>query len=273
MNERESLGAKVGEVADTTRLRVDAGVATVLFDRPQARNAMTWAMYQQLGQICTELRADTAVKVVVFRGAGGAAFVAGTDIAQFAAFQTGNSGENGLAYEAQIEQIIDQLEALPMPTVALIEGWAVGGGLAIATTCDFRIATTGSRFGVPIAKTLGNCLSIPNLARLNAAFGQARVKRMLMLAEMLGDQEALDCGYLNELVNATDIDAACARLCERLMSLASVTQSVIKESLRRLVAHELPEGDDLVRKSYSSHDFQEGVAAFVAKRPPVWTGS
>lgn len=256
-----------------THLRIDAGVATVVFDRPEARNAMTWAMYQQLGDICTRLQNDQSVKVVTFRGAGGTAFVAGTDIEQFVAFQTGDSGAHGLAYEAQIDQIIAQLEALPMPTVALIEGWAVGGGLAIATTCDFRIATTGSRFGVPIARTLGNCLSIPNLARLTAAFGLGRVKRMLMLAEILGDQEALACGYLNELVDANGIDAASSRLCSRLMALAPVTQSVIKESLRRLVTHELPQGDDLIRRSYSSADFHEGVSAFIAKRSPVWTGT
>ena len=265
-----SEGTGAGEGA--SRLHIDAGVATVLFDRPLARNAMTWAMYQQLGQICTQLHADASVKVATFRGAGGAAFVAGTDIEQFAAFQTGDSGAHGLAYEAQIEQIIGQLEALPMPTVALIEGWAVGGGLAIATACDFRIATTGARFGVPIAKTLGNCLSIPNLARVTAAFGLGRVKRMLMLAEILGDQEALACGYLNELVDVDEIDAASSRLCARLMALAPVTQSVIKESLRRLVTHDLPGGDDLIQRSYSSADFHEGVAAFVAKRPPVWMG-
>ena len=267
---RLSDGEGKVEGKGATRLRIDAGVASVLFDRPQARNAMTWAMYQQLGDICAQLQNDKSVKVVVFRGAGGAAFVAGTDIEQFAAFQT---GEDGLAYEAQIEEIIGQLEALPMPTVAVIEGWAVGGGLAIATSCDFRIATTGSRFGVPIAKTLGNCLSIPNLARLTAAFGQGRVKRMLMLAEILGDQEALACGYLNEVVAVGEIDAASARLCTRLMALAPVTQSVIKESLRRLVTHELPLGDDLIRRSYGSVDFHEGVSAFVAKRAPVWTGT
>jgi enoyl-CoA hydratase len=257
----------------TVHLRIEAGVAAVVFDRPEARNAMTWAMYQQLGHICAQLRADPAVRAVTFRGAGGAAFVAGTDIEQFTAFQSGDSGAHGLAYEAQIDEIIDGLETLPMPTVALIDGWTVGGGLAIATTCDFRIATTGSRFGVPIAKTLGNCLSIANLARLNVAFGQARVKRMLMLAEMLDGQEALACGYLHELVAPGEIEAASARLCARLMALAPVTQSVIKESLRRLVTHDLPKGDDLIKRAYASRDFHEGVAAFVAKRPPVWSGS
>lgn len=259
------MEAPAGEV----RLSIQGGMAAVVFDRPRARNAMTWAMYAQLSQVCQQLHDDAAVKVVTFRGAGGQAFVAGTDIEQFKTFQT---GDDGLAYEAQIDRVIAQLEALPMPTVALIEGWAVGGGLAIATTCDFRIASTGAQFGVPIARTLGNCLSIANLARLNAAFGQARVKRMLMLGEMLDDTEALACGYLNAVVDAAGLDAASAQLCQRLMVLAPVTQSVIKESLRRLVVDALPQGDDLIRRAYASDDFHEGVAAFVAKRPPLWMG-
>ncbi len=251
------------------RLSIHQGVAAVVFDRPQARNAMTWAMYAQLSQVCQQLQDDVSVKVVTFRGAGGQAFVAGTDIEQFTRFQT---GDDGLAYEAQIDQVIGQLEALPMPTVALIDGWAVGGGLAIATTCDLRIATPGAKFGVPIAKTLGNCLSIANLARLTTAFGQARVKRLLMLAEMLDAPEALACGYLHAMVEPSELDAASTHLCQRLMALAPVTQSVIKESLRRLVNEALPAGDDLIRRAYASQDFHEGVAAFVAKRPPVWTG-
>ena len=132
---------------------------------------MTWAMYEQLMHICTQLQTDKTVRVVTFRGAGGEAFVAGTDIEQFKAFK---SGEEGVAYERQIDKCIGLLEALPMPTVAVIEGWAIGGGLAIATTCDFRIATPASRFGVPIARTLGNCLSAANLARLAAALGMPR---------------------------------------------------------------------------------------------------
>ena len=251
------------------RLSIEAGIAAVVFDRPAARNAMTWAMYEQLGNICQQLQADRSVRVTTFRGAGGQAFVAGTDIAQFQTFKT---GQDGLAYEAQVDHIIGQLEALPMPTVALIEGWAVGGGLAIASTCDFRIATVGTRLGVPIAKTLGNCLSVANLARLTAAFGQARVKRMLMLAEMMNADEALACGYLNALVSADELQATGQQLCQRLMALAPVTQSVIKESLRRLVNHQLPDGDDLIQRSYASADFHEGVAAFVGKRPPVWSG-
>lgn len=252
------------------RLQIEGGVASVVFDRPQARNAMTWGMYEQLGAICEQLQGDGTVRVATFRGAGGAAFVAGTDIEQFKAF---GGGEDGVAYERRIDACIDLLERLPMPTVAVIEGWTVGGGLAIATACDFRVATPASRFGVPIAKTLGNCLSIANLARLVAAFGAQRVKRMLMLAEMLSAEEAFACGFLDQLCDAGEIDAETVRLCERLVALAPITQSVSKEGLRRLVARGLPDGEDLIRRTYGSGDFREGVAAFVAKRAPVWRGA
>ncbi len=255
--------------AGVVHLSIEAGTASVVFDRPEARNAMTWAMYEKLGQICTQLQADHTLRVVTFRGAGGKAFVAGTDIEQFNAFQ---SGEDGVAYERQIEECIGKLEALPMPTVAVIDGWTIGGGLAIATACDFRIATPASRFGVPIAKTLGNCLSIANLARLSAAFGVQRVKRMLILAEILNADEALACGYLSQICETAGLDAAAAALCERLSALAPVTQAVTKESLRRLLVRDLPDGEDLIRRCYGSSDFREGVDAFVAKRNPLWTG-
>lgn len=254
----------------TVHLSIKDGVASVLFDRPLARNAMTWAMYEQLGQICEQLQADAAVRVVTFRGAGGEAFVAGTDIEQFKSFR---SGEDGVAYEQQIEKCICRLESLRMPTVAVIEGWAIGGGLAIATACDFRIATPASRFGVPIARTLGNCLSVANLARLSAVFGVPRIKRMLMLAETLAADEALDCGFLIQVSETGEMDAALVQLCERLGALAPVTQSVTKEGLRRLVGQGLPPDDDLIRRCYGSDDFREGVDAFVGKRRPVWKGT
>ena len=250
-------------------LVIEGTTAAVLFDRPEARNAMTWGMYQQLGTICERLQGERRVRVVTFRGAGGQAFVAGTDIAQFQAF-TGS--DDGIDYESGIDEGIARIEALPMPTVALIEGWAVGGGLAIATACDFRIATPASRLGVPIAQTLGNCLSIANLARLSAAFGPQRVKRMLVLAELLGAEEALACGYLHSVVAPEALDVAAAGLCTRLSSLAPVTQRAAKEGLRRLAVDQLPDADDLIRLCYGSADFREGVAAFVARRKPVWAG-
>ena len=249
-------------------LDLQGPLATVTFDRPQERNAMTWAMYGQLGVFCDQLRQDASVRAVIFRGAGGKAFVAGTDIAQFAGFD----GEAGVAYEKRIDLCIGMLEALPMPTIALLEGWAVGGGLAIATACDFRLGTPDAKLGVPIARTLGNCLSMANLARLTAAFGTQRLKRMLLLAEMLTADEALACGFLHAIAAAADLQGQGAALAQRLAALAPVTQGVAKEGLRRLELHHLPDGDDLIRRAYGSHDFREGVQAFTARRPPVWKG-
>lgn len=253
----------------TVRLSIDAGVASVVFDRPAARNAMTWAMYQQLGDICGRLRGEPGVRVVCMRGAGHEAFVAGTDIEQFKDF---SDGQAGVAYEARIDEGIAAIEALPMPTVAVIEGWAVGGGLAIATACDIRIATPSAQFGVPIARTLGNCLSMANLARLVAAFGRPRVQRMLIGAEILTATEALACGYLAQLVEAEEMAAAAAQLCHRLSSLAPVTQAVTKRALSRLLLQALPDGQDLIEQAYGSQDFREGVSAFCEKRSPSWQG-
>ncbi|ODV43344.1 enoyl-CoA hydratase [Cupriavidus sp. UYMMa02A] len=253
-------------------LSMQGQVATLTFDRPAARNAMTWAMYEQLATHCRSLGAEgnAGARVVVLRGAGGEAFVAGTDIAQFQQF---SSGDDGIAYEARIDEGIRLMEQLPMPTVAVIEGWAVGGGLAIATACDFRVATPKARFGVPIAKTLGNTLSAQNLAKLRAAWGLQPVRRMLLLAQILDAETALACGFLEGVYPAETLEAEVAALCDRLGVLAPVTQSVVKEALRRQTVESVPDTDDLVRRCYGSGDFHEGVDAFVNRRPPVWNGS
>jgi len=253
----------------TVRLSIEGAVASVMFDRPAARNAMTWEMYAQLGEICDRLSGEKAVRVACLRGAGGEAFVAGTDIAQFAAFK---GGSDGVEYERGIDAGVAKLESLPIPTVAVVEGWCVGGGLALATACDIRIATPVSKFGVPIAKTLGNCLSIANVARLVAMFGKPRVQRMLVGAELLGADEALACGYLAQVVAPDGIDAQAQALCTRLASLAPVTQAVSKEALSRLLLLSLPDAQDLIERAYASEDFQEGVRAFGDKRPPRWQG-
>ncbi len=253
----------------TVRLEEDGAVARIIFDRPAARNAMTWAMYEQLGAICTRLAAQRSARVVVFRGAGGEAFVAGTDIGGFVDFA---SGEDGIAYETKMDGYLATVEALPMPTIAAVEGYAVGGGLAIAAACDFRIATPDARFGAPIARTLGNCLSAKGYARLAGALGIARAKRILLLGEMIGAEEAKAAGFLYEIVAAGDFDAVLGGLCERLAKNAPLTQAASKAALRRLTYANIPDIDDLIREVYGSEDFRRGVRGFLAKTPPEWTG-
>jgi len=251
------------------RYNRDGAVATVIFDRPAARNAMTWRMYEQLGEACARMRSEDGLRVAIFRGAGGKSFIAGTDIAQFQAFR---GGEDGIAYEEKMEGYLTAVETLPVPTLAVVEGFAIGGGLAIAAACDLRVATPGSRFGVPIARTLGNCLSIANYARLVAGLGASRAKKVLLLAENLTAEEALAGGFLSEIVAPAELDARVAELTSRLAQHAPITMRVSKEAIRRLLHAGLPDGDDLVRACYGSDDFKLGLNAFVEKRTPQWTG-
>lgn len=253
----------------TVRLERSERVARVTFDRPEARNAMTWAMYDALAAICDELSGDRETRVVVFRGAGGKAFVAGTDIAGFRAFA---SGRDGLAYEEAIDARVGAIERLPQPTLAIIEGYAVGGGLAIAAACDLRIATPDARFGIPVARTLGNCLSTNGYARLLGAVGASWAKRILLLAEMMSAEDARAAGFLVDVVEADALDARAQEICARLLQHAPLTMSAAKEALRRIQYAGLPGTDDLVEKVYGSEDFRRGVAAFVEKRKPEWSG-
>jgi enoyl-CoA hydratase len=243
------------------------GIASVVVDRPEARNAMTWAMYDQLVAACGSIAGNPDVRVATFRGVGGA-FAAGTDIREFLCF---SSAEDGIAYEQRIEAVARAIENLPIPTIAVVEGAAMGGGLIIATGCDFRIATPSASFGVPIARTLGNCLSLANTARLVAVFGPARVKRLLLLADSISSEEALSCGYVLEVVQPEAIDELVSKMCRRLASHAPITMQVAKESIRRLSKFS-PPGEDLMRLAYGSEDFKAGVRAFLAKQRPQWTG-
>jgi enoyl-CoA hydratase/carnithine racemase len=230
---------------------------------------MTATMYAQFTEHCEALAREPDIRLVVFRGTGGKAFVAGTDIARFHDFR---EAEDGVAYEREMETHLAALFAIPAPTLAVVEGFAVGGGLNIAAACDLRIATTGSRFGTPIAKTLGNCLSMPNYARLLAGFGESRAKRMLLLGDLLSAEEARDAGFLARLVAPESLEQALAEVVAQLLSNAPLTLAVSKEAIRRLQDREIADGDDLIRRIYGSADFKAGVAAFSSKTKPEWRG-
>lgn len=247
----------------------EGAVATVWFDRPAARNAMTAAMYEQFTEACRTLAGETSLRLVIFRGVGGKAFVAGTDISRFLDFER---PEDGVAYEEEMESHLLPLFDIPVPTLAVIEGYAVGGGLNIAAACDLRIATVGSRLGTPIAKTIGNCLSMPNYARLVAGFGKSRAKRMLLLGDLLSAEEARDAGFLVRLASAEDLDTVVAEVVDQIVANAPLTLAVSKEAIRRLQTRDVPNGDDLIRRIYGSADFKTGVAAFTAKTKPDWRG-
>jgi enoyl-CoA hydratase/carnithine racemase len=260
-----STDPKVAQVL----LSIENNVAHITFDHVAARNAMTVGMYERLRAICLDIAAMPMIRVVVLRGAGGKSFVSGSDIAQFSGFRDGN---DGIAYEASIDTYFAPLIDLPIPTIAVVDGLAVGGGLAIASCCDFRIATHDARFGVPIARTLGNCLSAGNVAWLTHHLGVGIVKRMLLLAELVPANELLANGFILKTYSAEDMDGAANALASRLSSLAPVTQKVSKATIHRVLRSQLPNCDDLVRECYGSADFKTGVNAFLNGIPPKWEG-
>jgi enoyl-CoA hydratase len=245
-------------------------IGFVTFNRPQARNAITFPMYQRLREVFESLADEKELKAVVLTGAGDKAFAAGTDINEFRAFST---PQDAIGYEERGEEVLSLIERTPIPTIAAISGACTGGGAGIAAACDLRIATRNTRIGFPIARTLGNCLSMSNYARLAALFGMSRAKEMIFTARLLAAEEALAAGFLSEIVE--DHPALLVRateLAETVAGNAPLTLAATKEAFRRLPSRNR-EGDDLVLSCFMSNDFREGLEAFLAKRPPRWTGT
>ena len=247
------------------------GIARITFNRPQARNALTFAMYERMAEICREANDDSSIKVMILTGAGDKAFASGTDISQFRAFKT---PQDALDYEGRIDRVLGTLEQCRVPTIAAIAGACAGGGAGIAACCDLRIGTKTAKFGFPIARTLGNCLSMSNISRLTALVGPARVKDIIFTARMVGAEEAKALGLLTEVVE--DVDALRARADEVARTIAGhapLTLRATKEAVRRLTKRlSREEGEDLILMCYMSRDFREGMEAFLNKRPPEWRG-
>lgn len=245
-------------------------VAVVTFNRPDARNALTWDMYEALYEACEHVDRDDRVRVLVLRGAGDKAFVAGTDIAQFREFTT---PKHALDYEAKQNRNVGRIEEVKKPTIAMIRGYAVGGGANIALACDLRIAATDAKLGVPIAKTLGNTISIATIARIMSYVGPARTKELLFTARLIDAEEGKAAGVFNEVVDPERLERRTMELADQIASNAPLTIRSVKEGVRRLVEHaRIAEAEDLVLMAYMSDDFKEGVEAFLAKRAPTWRG-
>jgi enoyl-CoA hydratase/carnithine racemase len=248
----------------------DGVLALLTFNRPEARNAMTWAMYDGLAAACDAVDTDDELRVLILRGAGGKAFVAGTDIGQFQTFRT---PEDAIDYERRMDRVITRLETVTKPTIAAIAGVAAGGGAAIALACDLRYCTPESTIGIPIARTIGNCLSMANYARLVDLIGPARTKELIFRARLVPAEEAQQAGLVSEVVPADRLEERVREVAREIAGHAPITLRVTKDAIRRLLlARRPPECDDLVVQAYLSEDFREGVSAFLAKRKPTFRG-
>src|SRR4051812_31247016 len=268
-----SIAAGSAPSADSELLyEVQDGIARITFNRPQARNALTFGMYERLAEICRAANDDRSIRAMILTGAGEKAFASGTDISQFRAFKT---AQDGIDYEARIDRLLGALEQCRVPTIAAISGVCAGGGAAIAACCDLRIGTPTAKFGFPIARTLGNCLSMTNIARLTALIGPARVKDIIFTARLVEAREALALGLLTEGVE--DAGALQAPADEAARTIAGPSPPALpatKAAVRRWTKPlSREEGEDLILMCYMSQDFREGMEAFLNKRPPHWRGA
>lgn len=241
----------------------------ICFNRPKSRNAITFDMYESLASICTQIiDGSLSIKALVLTGAGDKAFAAGTEIS---CFQNFHSPDDGLDYERTMDRVLGLLESVPIPTVAAIRGACTGGGAAIAACCDIRIASANLKYGFPIARTLGNCLSVDNLSRQVELLGAARTKEILLTSRLIESEEALAICLINE-TSETPLERA-HEMCKHLETQAPLTLAASKEGIRRIrEATTQVESDDLIVKCYTSRDFREGMDAFLNKRTPEWSG-
>jgi enoyl-CoA hydratase len=245
------------------------GIGRITFNRPQARNSLTFNMYERLAAICANAGEDRSLKVLILTGAGDKAFAAGTDINQFRAFKT---PQDAIDYETRIDQVLGTIEQCRVPTIAAINGACAGGGAGIAACCDLRIGTTTTKFGFPIARTLGNCLSMSNLGRLSALIGAARLKEIIFTARLIEAHEAVGLGLLNEVVaDIPALERRAEELARLVGSHAPLTLRSTKQALHRMQP-KVSEDEELILMCYQSRDFREGMDAFLNKRQPQWTG-
>jgi enoyl-CoA hydratase/carnithine racemase len=263
-------------VSDELLYTTEDDIGWVTFNRPAARNALTFAMYEGLAEICAAQTAAPSLRALVLTGAGEKAFAAGTDIGQFRGF---DGPEDAIAYEARLDRVADTIERCPIPLIAALSGACTGGGAGIAACCDIRLAAANLRFGFPIARTLGNCLSMGNIARLSALIGPARVKEIIFTARLVEAEEAKAVGLVSEVLpDHAALMARAAALARAIAGNAPLTLRATKEAVRRLRGRHAADADvnadrDLILLCYLSQDFREGMEAFLGKRPPVWRGA
>lgn len=267
------MAVSIDSTADAEMLFTSKdGIARVVFNRPEAMNAFTYAMYDRLVEICEAVNTDPEIRVMLLSGAGGRAFAAGTDIGQF---RNLSGRADALAYEAHMDRVFSVLENCRVPTIAAITGAVTGGGAAIASCCDIRIASADMRFGFPIARTLGNCLSVRTIERVVALIGEARTKQILYSSELMDADQALLAGFVTEILpDHPALEARAEALAVRITENAPLTLSATKEALARLRQGPAVPGadDDLILCCYLSEDFREGIDAFLAKRKPQFRG-
>lgn len=265
----EKLNDKASHAGSVEQERINSIVKLTL-SRPKFHNSLTTKMYEQLEELLDKLKDDDSISVLIIRGAGEKAFAAGTDINHFKDF----TGNDGIEYERTIDRIIKKIEGFPKPTIAAINGYAIGGGLIIVTACDLRYTTNKSEFGIPIAKTLGNCLSLDNYIRVSKEFGVMTTKEMLYTGRLLSAEEARNKGVITDIFEEKNLFEKTLEIAKKIESNATSTVEATKIAFNKINQREerksTIEFEEVIYNVYASEDFHEGVSAYVSKRKPNW---
>ena len=259
----------------TLYLDRDGAIATVTINRPAQRNAINFAMWQELKRLAADIETDDQIRVLIIRGAGGEAFSAGADIAEFENCRSNST--QARVYSEAFDGALDAIWDLGKPVIAMIQGFCVGGGLELACCADIRIAAEGSRFGIPTAR-LGVLVGYREMRRLLHLVGVGGACEILLAARMLGPEHALRLGLITQIVPAAEIEQEVYRLAQDIAGMSPLIHRWHKRIMRTVLknptlANMTPDEQALAFASFDTEDFQEGKRAFLEKRPPVFKGT
>lgn len=261
-------------MTDKMLSRKEGGVGIVTFNNPQRHNAVSLDMWEATKRILDDFAADDGVRAVVLTGAGGKAFVSGADISRFESERA--SLEAARAYGAKSEAAYASVAEFPKPTIAMIRGYCIGGGLGLASCCDLRIATDDSRFAVPAAK-LGLGYGYSGLKRLVDIVGPAFAKEIFYTARQFDAREALAMGLINRAVPSAELETAVKAVTDMICANAPLTIQAVKFTVGEILKDEgkrdVARTVEMVEKCFESRDYNEGRSAFMEKRKPVFTGT
>lgn len=253
---------------------IENGIGYITFNNPEKRNAVSMDMWRRVAELLDEYETDPAVRLLVLAGAGGKAFVSGADISKFGSER---STEEAVAeYGRMTGEVYTKLQDFPKPTIAKIQGYCIGGGVAVASCCDMRICEEGSKFAVPAAK-LGLGYQAKYVKRLSDIVGPSFTKEIFFTARLFDSAEAKEMGLVNRVVPAAELDAYVADYAERITANAPLTILALKAAVNELgkdsEERDMARCDAMVDACFKSQDYKEGRNAFLEKRKPEFTGS
>ncbi len=254
--------------------RKEGGVGFATFNNPERHNAVSLDMWQATQRILDDFAADNDIRVVVLNGAGGKAFVSGADISKFESERASQDAQQ--VYSKQVDAAYASVAEFPKPTIAMIQGYCIGGGLGLATCCDLRICSDNSRFAVPAAK-LGLGYGYTGLKRLVDIVGPSFAKEIFYTARQFDAEEARTMGLVNRVVPAAELQSYVKSVTDMIGANAPLTIKAVKFTVGEIVKDEskkdIPRSAEMVAQCFASRDFIEGRTAFMEKRKPVFTGT